>query len=764
MQAIEQHPELKHLVLLGGGHAQVSVLKSLIMSPMAGLRVTLISRDILTPYSGMLPGYLEGLYAEKDITIDLSHLARLAGARFIHGTVDRLDADRRKLTVTGYPEMGYDLLSVNIGSSPDLANIKGATDYAIPVKPISQLLARLHPVLDDLAHHQKQRVDQKQQVYQGQRLAIIGGGAGGVEMALSLHHRLNVKENRGLEFILIGRNARFIAEFPARASRLLMSELQAKNITCHLGAAVTEITKSGVILADSQNIKADHVLAVTAGRPAKFLSDSGLALDEKGFIAVDSSLQSVSHPDVFAAGDIASVIGAARPKAGVFAVRAGPILTQNLRQYLVGAALKKWQPQQHYLALIGVGGRRAMAVRGAMTLPPSRLLWHLKEWIDRKFIDKFSTLPEMPIPKPSLLAQHMAKQGHDGDAALSAMRCLGCGAKTGFSDLDAGIADAQAYLRDQGIILEDRIKTNADSATIHLSPNNQPFNQIVQSVDAISALVDDPFLLGRIAALHAMSDLFASHAKPHSALAILTLPHAFSSLQKNDITQILAGAMKGFHDHGAVLTGGHTSTGPALQVGFAVTGLASTAETYSPQDGDALILTKPLGIGVIMAGHAQGHALADGVARQKAIDVMAQSNGYAAEILAKAGSFPMTDVTGFGLARHGLSLLSSIGDGTASMVLDMAALPILSPALALVEDGVASSLYHANQLAAHVMPLDDYHPSQPLLYDPQTGGGLLAIVPKDKAYVILSTLQEQYLDPALIGHISFDGLGMIRKA
>ena len=164
----------------------------------------------------------------------------------------------------------------------------------------------------------------------------------------------------------------------------------------------------------------------------------------------------------------------------------------------------------------------------------------------------------MNDPQPHPLAQVMIDQGHRGEAALASMRCLGCGAKTGFSDLEKGIAEAETFLKQQGIDLK-RIDTRGDSAVFTL-----PEGKIVQSVDAISAIVDDPFMLGRIAALHALSDLIASHAKPHSALAILTLPHAFSRLQKTDITLILAGAMKALHEHGAVLAGGHTSSGPAF--------------------------------------------------------------------------------------------------------------------------------------------------------------------------------------------------------
>ena len=737
----EPNPDLKHLVLLGGGHAQVSVLKSLIMRPVPGLRVTLISRDILTPYSGMLPGYLEGVYTEDEITIDLSHLARLAGARFIHGTVEKLDPDHKTLTIKGYPAISYDLLSINIGSSPGLHMIKGGDQFAIPVKPISQLLNKINPILHN--------IDNKQI-----NIGIIGAGAAGVEMALSLHHRLVQQDKRQVSFHLFQRSTEIMPEFPSAARRYVTQELNAKKISLHTGVAVEEINPSSIKLSDGNQVEIDHALVVTAGRPAPFIQDSSLDLDDRGFIAVNNGLRSTSHTDVFAAGDIATVLDAPCPKAGVFAVRAGPILTENLRNALLSKPLTEWTPQKNYLALIGTGDQKALAIRGNIVLPPSRLLWHLKELIDRKFIQKFSVFPKMNDPQPHPLAQVMIDQGHRGEAALASMRCLGCGAKTGFSDLEKGIAEAETFLKQQGIDLK-RIDTRGDSAVFTL-----PEGKIVQSVDAISAIVDDPFMLGRIAALHALSDLIASHAKPHSALAILTLPHAFSRLQKTDITLILAGAMKAFHEHGAVLAGGHTSSGPALQVGFAVTGIAQESSIYEPKDGDAVILTKPLGIGAIMAGHGQGHDLATGQVRQKAIDVMAQSNAIAGDILAKFGYFPMTDITGFGLARHGLSLLSSLGAGTASFEIEMNALPIISPAAEILKDH-QSSLHHANALAAPVHGHHDRIPTE-ILYDPQTGGGLLAVIPNAQAHQIINQLNSAGLDAAIIGSISMDNRAEFR--
>jgi selenide,water dikinase len=735
------------------------VLKKLAMSPIDGLRVTLISRDIMTPYSGMLPGYIEGVYSAHEISIDLSHLARIAGARLIHGAVATIDAKAKTVTVNGRPPMSYDVLSVNTGSAPDITAITGAGQHAIPVKPVSTLLERIDPILAKTTDHLK-------------TLAIIGGGAAGVEVALALHHRLNGSSlNRPpLAFHLLQRNRRLMPEFSVAAGRQLMREMMDKNIQVSCGQNVKEITKDGPVLADGTKIEAGLTLVVTAGIAPKIIQESGFALDGRGFIAVHPTLQSVSHPDVFAAGDIATVTTAPRPKAGVFAVRAGAILAENLRRQVLGKNLKIWTPQKNYLALIGVGGGRAIPIRGGVTLPPSAWAWRLKEWIDRRFITKFSNLPKMKPQPLSQLAQIIEYQNRDKDTpkdpAMLAMRCLGCGAKTGWSDLDLALKKAAVFLSEAGGDLQPPIDITQDSVATALPSQGK----IVQSVDAISALVDDPYMLGRIAALHALSDLFASHATPHFAQALLTLPSAMAALQKDDITQILAGAMLAMHEHDVVLTGGHTAQAQDLQVGFAVTGIEKEGTLYAPQDGDQVVLTKPLGIGLIMSAHMKAHPSASGAMRNKAIDVMAKSNAPAADIFAQFGRFPMTDVTGFGLARHALSLLSGLkksdlgGGGTASVEIDASSVPVIDGVKTLVggiNNEMTSSLAPMNEAAA---PVTGSSPDLPtaLLHDPQTGGGLLAIVPKDHAGEILSCLLNQGISAAIMGTYRDDGRAEIR--
>lgn len=729
-------PELKHLLLIGGGHAQIAVLRNLAMDPIPGLRVTLISRDILTPYSGMLPGYLEGCYRADEITIDLSHLARLAGARFIAGEINAIDPAAKTVTMPGRPPLTYDILSINIGSATDLGAIRGGAAHGIPIKPISTLLNRLEPVL---------------QAGAGQRLMIIGGGAAGVETALSLHHRLNVVDGRNCQLQLVQRSPRLTPEYPEAASRLLHQELEQKEIDVRLNTEVAEIHAGKVTLSCGEELPCDLPLVVTAGAAPSWLNNSGLELDRRGFIAITRQLQSRNHPEVFATGDIATLIDDERPKAGVFAVRAGKVLAANIRRCLLGQRLQTWFPQKNYLALVGTGGGKAMAVRGALTVPKTTTGWKLKEWIDRRFIERFSDLPTMgKQPTPALA------HGIEGDdPALAVMRCLGCGAKAGHGTLHEALGEAASLVAAIHPGQDPLALVGDDAARLPIGAGH-----ITQSVDAISAIIEDPFLLGQVAAFHALSDLHASHAKPVSALALITLPAALARLQQADITQILAGAMLALAEDGVQLAGGHTAEGPAMQVGFAVTGEdIGELDLHQPGDGDQLILTKPLGTGMIMAGHGAGLAAITGIIRAGAIASMASSNGKAASILNHHGGFPMTDVTGFGLARHLLSLLERYSGGF-SAELRHGDLPLLPGVDDCLNAGIASSLAPMNSAAAPI--ITDGTVMETIYHDPQTGGGLLAIVPVAKLASIRKDFEAEGLLVNAIGSISADGFNQIR--
>lgn len=734
-------PDLAHLVLLGGGHAQIAVLKSLGMTPVDGLRVTLISRDRMTPYSGMLPGYIEGCYREDEAAIDLVKLASFAGARFIHDHVIGLDADHRKLFLHHHPPIGYDRLSINIGSTPQCNQINGADRHAIPIKPVPEMIQNL----DDITSGNRPC----------QHIGIIGGGVAGVEVALALDHRLNRVGQRDIGISLIHSGPHVTEALAKSASRQLTSEMLMRQIGLYCQRRAISVDDKSISLDDGTRLASDFTLMTTGATAPEWIAKSQLAVDHHGFIAVNSSLQSLSHPDIFAAGDIATITSSPRVKSGVYAVRAGPILRDNIRRSLNGKALRLWSPQRHHLALIGLGGGRAIASRGGLSLPASKMLWRLKESIDRRFIRRFSDLPVMAsAPEPRIKAEI----DHKDDPVFLAMQCLGCGAKTGWATLAGALEQAYHHahqMRPDLNLLAIKGDINQDAGDIPLPPSPKGKEPIlVQSVDAISALVDDPYVLGRIATLHALSDLFVAHAKPLSALALLTLPRASRAQQQDDVIHLLCGILIALAEHGITLNGGHTASASAMQVGLAVNGTRDQGVVERPpQPDEVLILTKPLGIGLIMAGHHQQHPLVTGQMVKRAIDVMTQSNAAAAIKANQDAIYPMTDVTGFGLLRHVRSLVDRY-DPNLGITISASALPVIEGALDLAQAGIASSMVADNAAAVKVKRQDDNTLSDALFHDPQTGGGLLMIVPPDHAQSLIEGLTETHHNAAIIGKIT----------
>jgi selenide,water dikinase len=732
-------PDLMHLVLLGGGHAQISVLKSLGMRPIDGLRITLISRDRLTPYSGMLPGYIEGRYTKTESMIDLVRLAHFAGARFIHDALTGIDPDRKRLILGYHPPIHYDWLSVNIGSTPRLDHIHGANIHALPIKPVPELIEHLDAVTTGKAPCS--------------HINIIGGGVAGVEVAFALHHRLNMMAQQQVNITVIHSGQRLVEHMNISASRLINKTMQAYGITAITGRKAISVTDQQIILDDASSLATDLTLITTGATPPSWLSDTGISTCPAGFIAVNRHCQSISYPDIFAAGDIATLIDDTRPKSGVFAVRAGAILTTNIRHSLTRKPLRKWYPQRHYLALIGIGGGSAMAIRGQLAFKARPVLWRLKEWIDRRFISRFSDLPDMPAPPQPELAKYV---NHTDDPVFLTMQCMGCGGKAGWSTLSQAIN--QAYHMAQQMRPDLRFSTpdgdiNQDAGQIAIPQGNKGYD-LFQSVDAISAITDDPYMLGRIATLHALSDLFAAHATPFSALGLISLPRAGRSQQSDDLLHILTAMLIALAEHGIGLNGGHTVTADAMQIGMAVNGLRkSDLVERPPIIGDVLILTKPLGIGMIMAGYHKNHPAVSGVMVKSAINIMATSNAAAAAIATEYGIFPMTDVTGFGLMRHARSLADRF-DPQMGLSISLKHLPYLAGIDNLLDAGIASSMMADNIAATYVINGTTSHLPLALLHDPQTSGGLLMLAPSDIAAKLCGKLKATGHHAAIIGHIN----------
>ena len=750
------NPTLGELVLLGGGHAQVAVLRQFAMSPLPGLRLTLVTPEIRTPYSGMLPGYVEGKWSDRDLHIDLARLAQMANARLILDRATGIDAAARQLHFAARPSVAYDMLSINIGGQPDIDAIAGARGNVIPVKPISQFQQQL----DGLFAGPPPR-----------RLAIIGGGAAGGELALALSRRWLSECGQRPQMALFTRSTRLLPQMGDAAAARLATALRAVDCALHLSQPVTHISKKTLTLGDGSNHGFDACFLVSAVAPAALIAGSGLATDERGFIAVTPTLQSRSHPTVFASGDIASLSPEARPKAGIFAVRAGPVLEHNLRQYALGGRLREWWPQRSYLALIGTADGSAIAVRGDHA-SKSRLWLYLKHWIDRRWMARYTdlqmTMPAAPPRLAGLNGEPDADQSSQApaDPAFAAMRCLGCGAKTGHETLANALQAAAEFAINAGAdpALMPDPGLEADSALLPAPPEGA---KIVQSVDMLSQIITDPFRLGRIAATHALSDLYAANATPAAALAIVNLAEARIDLQQDQLTQLLAGGITALAAAGVRLVGGHTSEGGDLSIGFATTGWQHHAPAPLALAGPHhLILSKPLGTGVIMAGHMSLRA--DGAALADAIEVMEQSNQAAAQIFNQqaGGAAWMTDVTGFGLARHAMNLATRAG--FSGLAITPSSLPLIAGASDLLATGIRSSLHSQNRAAVRS---DDnaLSPRQQqqteIAFDPQTSGGLLAILPASRAGTALASLADTGHQAAIIGHLdaTLTGLSFVAE-
>ncbi|MBF2001603.1 MAG: selenide, water dikinase SelD [Synechococcales cyanobacterium M58_A2018_015] len=734
MQALPR-PITQDLVLIGGGHSHAIVLKRLGMQPVPGVRVTLISDVSHTPYSGMLPGYVAGFYEFDDCHIDLQRLCRFAGATLIRDQAIGLDLQQHRVQLANHPPRRFDWLSIDIGSTP-AAMVPGASEYSIPVKPISQFLATWDRIVTEIA----------QQPDRSLRIAIVGGGAGGVELALSVQARLQSlyraagQKQSPLQLHLLHRGPRLIPERAAWVGRTLGQILTDRGVVLHLQESVTSIVAAGasarkLCCESGLTVECDYIFWVTQAAAAPWLAKSGLATDERGFVLVNDRLQSLSHPYIFAAGDVATMVDYPRPKAGVFAVRQGKALDQNLRRALQQQPLRSFVPQKEFLILIGTGDRRALASRGGLGIGPHALLWRWKDWIDRKFMRQFSDLqPMQPAPPAS-----PGNLPHSSPEPAPTMPCAGCGSKVGSTILEQVLTRIQqqqpAPMRSDILIGLD----GADDAAVVTVPDGQV---LVQTVDHFRALLDDPFVFGQICANHCLSDLFAMAAEPQSALAIVTLPYAAAPQLSETLYQLLSGAVQVLHQAGAVLVGGHTTEGRELALGLTCNGLAAPDQLWRKagmQPGQALILTKALGTGTLFAAEMQLQAKGRWI--ETAVTSMQQSNQAAATCLRQFQATACTDVTGFGLLGH---LLEMVRASQVAVELDLLALPVLPGATETLRQGILSSLHPQNlQGAQQIANLDrvQTHPLFPLLFDPQTSGGLLAAVPAEQAEACVQALQ-----------------------
>ncbi|MFP6809097.1 MAG: selenide, water dikinase SelD [Pseudomonadales bacterium] len=708
----------KELVLVGGGHSHVLALRMLGMKPIPGLQITLISPSVKTPYSGMLPGMVAGHYSEDDIHIDLVPLCKFAGARFIQSEVTGLDPDLQILQIKGRPDMAYDLVSLDIGITPAINEVPGAAGNVIAVKPIDQFLNHWVQFRERVLSNSVKE------------LGFVGAGAGGVELCLAIHHRLQLDIGVGHvlpKFHLFHDGDSVLREYSPEVQKTFSEILQVRGIKVWPDFRVSRVEGKTLYSARQEEVSLDEVFWITAAAPQAWLQTTGLQLDEGGFIAVDDTLQSLSHATLLAVGDVAHVVKHPRPKAGVYAVRQGPPLAENLRRLLLGQSPKPFQPQSEFLSLISTGDKSAIAYRNGRSIKGS-WVWRWKDWVDRRFMNRFTNYPVMKVEKPNGLLDVFDEQ----------MQCGGCGSKVSAQLLSE-------VLNELGV--GGRLR---DDAAVYEVPAGKV---MLHTIDSFRSFVDDAYVFAQVAVTHALSDIYAMGGRPVTALAVVTVPFATAKVTKNLLRQLLAGAVSQLKADGVELVGGHTSEGMELSLGFAVNGVVDKDVILNKdgfKDGDSLILTKALGTGAIFAADMQNKA--KGVWVNSALQAMTQSNQQSLKIVLEHGVTACTDVTGFGLAGH---LTEMIDASKRGVVLDMDKLPILEGARDVISrQGITSTLHESNR-AASPRVLFTKHPSYELLFDPQTSGGLLVSLPSARADACVEALRKTgYHSAEIIGCVS----------
>ena len=714
-------PITTDLVLLGGGHSHLFVLRHLAMNPLPGLRITLITRDIHTPYSGMLPGFIAGHYEFDETHIDLRPLAQFANANLIHAEIENLDADNNRIDFIDRPPISYDLLSINIGSRPSQPDYVDTAGWQVGVKPIDRFLIewqkaeeRLRTSAEDL------------------RVVVVGGGAGGVELALSLQHRVEkLAERKGRLALSLVTNANvLLPSHNTRVRNIFEALFVERGIPVIHNQRVTGFDGKQLATESGAHIDADLVVWVTQAGAASWLSKTGLDLDDAGFIRVSSALQSVSHGNVFAAGDIASVESYQRPKSGVFAVRQGLPLAKNLLRYVKGLSPRAFRPQRNFLSLISTGDKNAVASRGSLALQGS-WCWTWKDNIDRKFMDRFQQIPEMSEPATR-------------EVDIDPMRCAGCGSKLGSNILEQVlVALDETY---------DAAAQVEDAAVIDVPPHHR----LVQSVDYFRSFIDDLYLFGRITALHALGDLFAMGVKADSAQVMAAVAYASEDKQREDLLQLMSGVKRTLDEHQVKLLGGHSSEAEQSACGLSVNGFVGEDEIVlsksGMQEGDQLILLKPLGSGVLFAADMRARARGQWI--DHALHTMLQSSWPAVEVLRQHNATACTDVTGFGLIGHLFEMLRASGR-SAEITVDSVA--VLNGVLELIEQGIESSLAPQNRTLVAVIDCAEailQSARYAIMFDPQTAGGLLASVPASDSASCLQSLHEAgFQQASIIGKV-----------
>ena len=697
------------MVLIGGGHAHVQVLRKLCMNFYEGLHVILINDSQEAAYSGMTPGYIQGFYKEDEAMIDLQRLCFNAGATFINDEVIQLDREFKKIILKNQPSIHYDLLSINTGSISKKNNLKIEKNAkCIFIKPINNLIQNLK-IIDQLTH--------KNNLI---KLSIIGGGVAAFELGFALHQRYQSK----VSLTIFSRHILSEKNLNTKSILKLKQISKKMNITL-IEENVLEINENDIFLSNKEVYPSDLNLISTGAELPDWVRNSSLQQID-GFIGINNNLQSINDEHVFAVGDAASLQSYQRPKSGVMAVRQGQILKENIFLKIQRKKLKTFFPQRNWLYIIGTYPDRALLNYFQFSFH-GKWCWILKNWIDRSFITKFS-FPNKLNMKKKIISITLPEKAH------KEMYCQGCGSKVSKGTL-------MNYLSKSSHNIE-----LADSSIVSI-----PQNQILQTVDHIKLFRSiNPFDFGIISYLHSQNDILAAGGRVHSLNVSVGIPFSEGNSERFYLKSFMRGIEYLSKIDNSSIVSGHSYQTYEPGITIHMNGLYEhESKKTLALENNLIYLSKPLGVGYLLAAYFKNSDLLTSKDFNEVLLSMKLSNKNASEIARKNQTRSMTDISGFGLASHLGDICKSSGL-TANIHLDEKLL--INSNLEILQKFQSTGYLGNYQSVSHYVYSSKNNPYLNILYDPQTNGPMLMIIDKNNRDIFEKDFLNLYeKNPILIG-------------
>ena len=702
----------KDLVLVGAGHTNCLFIKMWAMKSNVSLRVTLINPDPISSYTGMLPSLVAGLCAKSDAQINLFELCRASGVRLIIDTVKEIDKKQSQLVCKTGRVVNFDLLSINIGSN-SLPLINGFRKYGCSVRPLAVFHERWEKFLQSLNSNSCPVI------------CIIGGGLASIELSFAMDIRLRKMGIENFNIKIFERGTAF-GKLSQSQQRYLKAKATLRKIEIIENTVVKEVSTDGLIKENGKLVHAGFIVSCIGPQPNDLIKNSKIE-NRDGYASVDKTLKVKGLNNVFAVGDCADFPSQAVDKSGVYAVRQAPILYKNILKLLSKKELVHFKPQSDYLKLIVYEGTSAILLRNGIAFS-GKWVWSLKKYIDKKFIKNFKKVSENASKK-------LKSIGNDSKRML----CGGCGSKVGNVILEASLKNI-SYADSEHIVSE----IGDDAAVLKINSSFQAL-----TTDHLRSFTNDAWLQSKITAIHALGDLWAMGSNPDIALTNIIIPESSNEIQKRTIKEIIDGANSVFDAEGVKIVGGHTSLGKEIVIGFTLGGFSEKRPKTVDKAcaGDQIILTKPLGSGVLLAGEMRFEGEAQDL--KNLFDDMSKSQSSISKVLSGAAN-SMTDITGFGLAGHLLNIISKSKLG-AKIFLDQ--IPLYSGVHNLIAKDIRSSIFENNYMYAQRMIIKTTANTD-ILFDPQTSGPLLATIPKAKVKGVLGASEESGFECKVIGEVT----------